>query len=82
LAVGLLAATGALLKKQMQYRYSHGIGKRLLFPVYLYTCISFYVCINSSGPKPYRITTLLNGHIAVGHQMAQDKAVFLLEAYV
>ena len=75
MAVGLPAATAALLKKQTQYRYSHGIGKRLLFPVYLDICICLYVCINSSCPKQYRIATLLNGHIAVGHQMAQDKAV-------
>lgn len=75
MAVGLPAATAALLKKQIQYRYSHGIGKRLLFPVYLDICISLYVCINSSGPKSFRITTLLNGHIAVGHQMVQDKAI-------
>jgi len=37
LAVGLPAATAALLKKQMQYRYSHGIGNELLFTCFFYT---------------------------------------------
>jgi len=36
LAVGLPAATAALLKKQMQYRYSHGIGNELLFSLFFW----------------------------------------------